>query len=87
MVCSPPSEQKELATHIPEAELVVVPSPDGHDGYLLEFEHISKHIRRFLKTAFPEYYVQETEEEVEMVDFRMFKPSLFGEAEVDVTIW
>ncbi|KAI6043710.1 Alpha/Beta hydrolase protein [Pisolithus marmoratus] len=80
-------ETDELATHIPEAELVVVPSPDGHDGYLLEFEHISKHIRRFLKTAFPEYYVQETEEEVEMVDFRMFKPSLFGEAEVDVTIW
>ncbi|KAI5992546.1 Alpha/Beta hydrolase protein [Pisolithus marmoratus] len=82
-----PNEQEELATHIPEAELVLIPSPDGHDGFLLEFEQINTHILRFLKTEFPEYYQQETEEEVVMDDFKVTKTSLFGEAEVDITRW
>ncbi|KAI6137221.1 Alpha/Beta hydrolase protein [Pisolithus sp. B1] len=82
-----PCEQKELATHIPEAELVVIPSPDGHDGFLLEFEQINTHILRFLKREFPDYYQQETEGEVGEGDFKVTKTSLFGEAEVDVTRW
>ncbi|KAI6146698.1 Alpha/Beta hydrolase protein [Pisolithus tinctorius] len=82
-----PSEQKELATHIPEAELVVIPSPDGHDGFLLEFEQINKHILRFLRTEFPEYYQQEVDGEVGVDDFKVTKTSLFGEAELDVTRW
>lgn len=82
-----PSEQKELATHIPEAKLVVIPSPDGHDGFLLEFEQINTHILRFLRTEFPEYYQQEVDGEVGVDDFKVTKTSLFGEAELDVTRW
>lgn len=82
-----PNEQKELATHIPEAKLVVIPSPDGHDGFLLEFEQINTHILRFLRTEFPEYYQQEVDGEVGVDDFKVTKTSLFGEAELDVTRW
>ncbi|PFH46891.1 hypothetical protein AMATHDRAFT_77459 [Amanita thiersii Skay4041] len=88
------SEQRELAEHIPDAELVVIPSPDGHDGFLLEFERINECVMRFLRREFPEYYQRnETEEEGEGEgeererDFEIKKTSVFGEAEVDVTHW
>ncbi|KAI9102036.1 homoserine acetyltransferase [Phlyctochytrium arcticum] len=42
------NEQAELADHIPKAELVVIKSPDGHDGFLLEFEQMNGHISQFL---------------------------------------
>lgn len=79
------SEQRELAEHIPDAELVVIPSPDGHDGFLLEFEQINTHISRFLKREFPELYEKEVEQSQEGFDIR--KTSIFGEAEVDITSW
>jgi homoserine O-acetyltransferase/O-succinyltransferase len=37
-----PSEQRELAAHIPGAELVIIHSKNGHDGFLLEFEEINR---------------------------------------------
>lgn len=37
-----PNEQEELAAHIPNAELVMIQSKDGHDGFLLEFEEINR---------------------------------------------
>lgn len=37
-----PSEQRELAAHIPGAELVIIQSKNGHDGFLLEFEEINR---------------------------------------------
>ncbi|KIJ60160.1 hypothetical protein HYDPIDRAFT_117651 [Hydnomerulius pinastri MD-312] len=83
-----PTEQRELATHIPEAELVVIPSPDGHDGFLLEFEQINKHVLKFLRREFPDYYEGEGEGEgVTLDDFSVKKTSMFGEAEADVTRW
>ncbi|KAG2361874.1 hypothetical protein BDR07DRAFT_1609824 [Suillus spraguei] len=81
-----PSEQKEIATHIPDAELVVIPSPDGHDGFLLEFEQINAHILRFLRREFPALYVRD-EEDVPEGDFAIKKTSLCGEAEADITRW
>jgi homoserine O-acetyltransferase len=80
-----PLEQKEIAGHIPEAELVVIHSADGHDGFLLEFEQINTHILRYLKSEFPHYY--ETDVEPVNEDFSIKKTSVFGEAEVDVTLW
>ncbi|KZT42777.1 homoserine O-acetyltransferase [Sistotremastrum suecicum HHB10207 ss-3] len=84
------SEQKELAEHIQGAELVIINSPDGHDGFLLEFEQINGHILRFLQKTFPDLYVNgapvgEALEE----NFAVQKTSLFGEAEagLDVTRW
>lgn len=81
-----PSEQKELATHIPDAELVVIPSPDGHDGFLLEFEQINTHVLRFLRREFPDLYERD-EEDIPEGDFAIKKTSLFGEAEADITRW
>ncbi|KAH7909747.1 homoserine O-acetyltransferase [Hygrophoropsis aurantiaca] len=82
-----PTEQRELATHIPDAELVIIPSPDGHDGFLLEFEQINKHVLKFLKREFPELYKHEVIEEPTLEDFAIKKTSMFGEAEADITRW
>lgn len=80
-----PHEQKEIAQHIPDAELVVIHSPDGHDGFLLEFEQINTHILKYLRREFPQYY-KATDEPTEE-DFSIKKSSIFGEAEVDITRW
>lgn len=87
-----PTEQRALATHIPGAELVVIPSPDGHDGFLLEFEQINRHVLTFLKRELPGYYDGEDFDEgggegEEEGDFSVKQTSLFGEAEADVTRW
>lgn len=81
------SEQRELAAHIPHAELVVIPSPDGHDGFLLEFEQINTHILGYLKREFPGYYEYKDDDEAIDEDFAIKKTSVFGEAEVDITRW
>lgn len=84
------TEQREIAAHIPEAELVIIPSPDGHDGFLLEFEAINTHVLAFLKREFPNVYAREVEkEEAQDGGFEVKKTSLFGEAEdvVDITKW
>lgn len=44
----PPSEQELLAAHIPNAELVIINSHYGHDGFLLEYEQITELIEGFL---------------------------------------
>lgn len=45
----PPEEQQFLAEHIPNAQLKLILSDYGHDGFLLEFEQISNAIKEFLK--------------------------------------
>lgn len=85
-----PSEQKEIAAHIPGAELVTVQSPDGHDGFLLEFEQINTHIMRFLMREFPRFYERKLggdEADEAVAGFEIKKTSLFGEAEADITHW
>lgn len=47
-VLYPMSEQEELAEHLPNAELKVIHSDDGHDGSLLEQEQVGRHIVDFL---------------------------------------
>ena len=84
------SEQKLIAGHVPDAELVIIPSPEGHDGFLLEFELINSHILRFLKREFPEFYAhrEDVDAETEPTSgFEVKKTSMFGEAEVDITQW
>ncbi|EIW57366.1 homoserine O-acetyltransferase [Trametes versicolor FP-101664 SS1] len=85
-----PAEQRVIAEHIPGAQLVMIPSQEGHDGFLLEFELINGHILRHLMQAFPEYYRTETGEvvvETPAEDFSIKKTSMFGEAEADITRW
>lgn len=84
------AEQRELALHIPNAELIVIPSPDGHDGFLLEFEVINRAAGDWLRARLPEVYEAEPVVlEAEGNDgFDVVKESLFGEAEgEDVGRW
>ncbi|ORZ21541.1 homoserine O-acetyltransferase [Absidia repens] len=84
------SEQYELADGIPGAEMIVIQSSDGHDGFLLEFDQINRHILKFEKKVLPEIYetnvisLEEAEREEEL---KATKTSVFGEAEVDITQW
>ncbi|CAG8496571.1 9368_t:CDS:2, partial [Ambispora leptoticha] len=82
------SEQQELADHMPNSEMVRIQSPEGHDGFLLEFDQINRHILRFIRTHLSEIYQREdtaTEQEERLV---ATKNSLFGEAEVgDMLKW
>ncbi len=43
----PLQEQKFLADNIPDASLEVMSSLYGHDGFLVEFEQLSSHIKKF----------------------------------------
>lgn len=45
----PPGEQEFLAAHIPNAELAIINSHYGHDGFLLEYEQITELIEKFLE--------------------------------------
>lgn len=82
------SEQRELAAVLPEAELVIVDSPDGHDGFLLEFEQINKHVLGFLHARLPEMFEGEPLLDPDAEKGFASKASLFGEAEgEDVTRW
>lgn len=46
----PAIEQEELASYIPNAELEIIDSDYGHDGFLLEFEKLTSLLQRFLLT-------------------------------------
>ncbi|KAG0757601.1 hypothetical protein G6F60_008374 [Rhizopus arrhizus] len=83
------SEQYELAEGMADTEMVVIDSPDGHDGFLLEFDQINRHILNFIKRVLPEIYENNTisEHEAEIETVKATKNSLFGEAEVDITQW
>ncbi|PVF99020.1 homoserine O-acetyltransferase [Serendipita vermifera] len=83
-----PSEQMELAEYIPEAELVMIKSKDGHDGFLLEFEQINSHILRFLHKFLHDLYAADVQVDDQLKEsFEITKTSTFGEAEVDVAMW
>jgi homoserine O-acetyltransferase len=45
----PVEEQEYLAAHIEDAKFRLIDSYYGHDGFLLEFEQIEKHITEFIK--------------------------------------
>lgn len=45
----PITEQEAIAGKLPHAELVRLSSPFGHDGFLVETDTLTKHIKHFLK--------------------------------------
>ncbi|KAF9996578.1 homoserine O- acetyltransferase, partial [Entomortierella chlamydospora] len=77
------SEQYELAEHLHDSEMVVIQSPDGHDGFLLEFEQINNAIISFMqrfqhiKDILNSEGIQPPAQVGEVV-----KESLFGESEI-----
>ena len=66
---------------------MIIPLPDGYDGFLLEFEQINMHLLRFLKREFPQFYQGMVSESQSADGFDVRKTSIFGEAEVDITRW
>ncbi len=46
----PLSEQEYLAGQIPNAKLEILNSDYGHDGFLIEYEQLTTHLEKFLKT-------------------------------------
>ncbi|KAI9199207.1 Alpha/Beta hydrolase protein [Polychytrium aggregatum] len=78
------SEQYELAEHIPNSELHIIESGEGHDAFLLEFDEINFEISKFLKAHCPELLAKDIRKwtKEEMVS----KASVFGEAE-DPLLW
>ncbi|CAG8710269.1 10835_t:CDS:10, partial [Dentiscutata erythropus] len=82
------SEQYELAEFIPNSEMITIKSPDGHDGFLLEFDQINRHILRFTRAYLSGLFEGESGEngvQENNIDEKLVatKSSLFGEAEVD----
>ncbi len=45
----PTSEQELIQAHIPNAEIHIVESPFGHDGFLIEFDQITERVRAFMQ--------------------------------------
>jgi homoserine O-acetyltransferase len=48
-------QQVELASIIPDADLVLIPSQDGHSGFPLEFDGLNNMISRYLQDQFPNF--------------------------------
>ncbi|EGG04767.1 uncharacterized protein MELLADRAFT_52941 [Melampsora larici-populina 98AG31] len=81
------SEQREMVKAMPNARLVVVESQDGHDGFLLEFEQINRHVLSHLHERLSEIYEQELHEDQLNQSNQVKKESLFGEIEEPITDW
>lgn len=45
----PISEQRFLARHIPQAEVEVIHSSYGHDGFLVEFDQLNNILKHFYR--------------------------------------
>lgn len=77
------SEQYELAELLHNSEMVVVQSPDGHDGFLLEFEQINNAIISFMEKHqhIRDILSREGVQPVAEVG-AVVKESLFGESEI-----
>jgi homoserine O-acetyltransferase len=43
----PLDEQRELAEHMPHAELAILVAPHGHDSFLIEVERIDELVSRW----------------------------------------
>jgi len=77
------AEQEELAEGLPNGRLEKISSPDGHDGFLLEFDQVNRLIMGFMREVLPEIMNVETAE-TDIGELKAVKTSMFGEAEVEV---
>jgi homoserine O-acetyltransferase len=76
-------EQYELGEGIPNSEVVIIESGEGHDGFLLEFVKIRALIGGFLRSNAPYLYENELVDDAPII----IGKSLFGEAEGDLLQW
>jgi homoserine O-acetyltransferase len=74
-----PEQQEVLVSTLPDASLIMIPSPEGHDGFLLEFEVLGPLIDHHMRERCPWIYVGPpliTDQSTKLV-----KDSVFGEVE------
>jgi homoserine O-acetyltransferase len=76
------AEQQELAEGLPNGRLEKIRSPEGHDGFLLEFDQVNRYILGFMRTVIPE--IMDVDGGPGEEECKAVKSSLFGEAEVEV---
>ncbi|KAI9223769.1 Alpha/Beta hydrolase protein [Blastocladiella britannica] len=78
-------EQQALASRLANARLQVIASPDGHDGFLLEFEQVGRHVAQFMREIAPELFSEDVTaaDGTELGDTAF--SSRFGEA--DLVAW
>jgi homoserine O-acetyltransferase len=77
------AEQQEIAEGLPNGRLEKITSPEGHDGFLLEFDQVNRYIMGFMRQVIPEIMDVESSTNGDG-ELRAVKSSLFGEAEVEV---
>ena len=76
-----PHQQAKLAKCLPDATLLTLQSPDGHDGFLLEFEALNEIITIRLKERCPWIYEGRPLLETDGIGKTAVKDSVFGEVE------
>ena len=90
------SELREIAAGIPSARLEIIDSPEGHDGFLLEFAQINELVLTHLQRELPEIYAgppllaadDAQSANAQGDSFEPARASLFGEAEAsDISRW
>ena len=77
------AEQQEIAEGLPNGRLEKITSPEGHDGFLLEFDQVNRYIMGFMREVLPEIMDVESSENG-VGELKAVKTSMFGEAEVEV---
>jgi homoserine O-acetyltransferase/O-succinyltransferase len=77
------AEQQEIAEGLPNGKLEKITSPEGHDGFLLEFNQVNRYIMGFMREVLPEIMDLEGNED-RTGELKAVKTSMFGEAEIEV---
>jgi len=67
----PIQEQKELASYLGRAELHIIDSPEGHDGFLLEAPRIAPFVESHLAQATVEQRLDAAEAELKVLKARL----------------
>jgi homoserine O-acetyltransferase len=77
------TEQSELANNIPHAEMHMIQSEDGHDGFLLEFQQMINFLNEFMKKTTPKYPIGQYHLTKKDLECKPIKSSTFGEIEIE----
>jgi len=84
------SEQEEIALYAPKSRLEILESPEGHDGFLLEFARLNRILLDHLYERLPKYYSgQNVALEARLSEIDVLNASVFGETNsgADIASW
>ena len=72
-----------MGEFIPKAQVIIIQSGEGHDGFLLEFDQMKALLNEFIQKNAPHLVKPVVEQDEPIV---VTKNSIFGEAE-DILLW